>query len=57
MRPLTPEQTKTLLDAVRGDRLEALYVLAVPGLRQGELFGLKWETWTWTPARSRSGAP
>ncbi|CAA9407354.1 MAG: Integrase [uncultured Rubrobacteraceae bacterium] len=44
IRPLTPEQVKQLLDAARGDRLEALYVLAVhTGLRQGELLGLKWE--------------
>ena len=44
MRPLTPQQARTLLDAVRRDRMEALYVLAVTtGLRQGELLGLKWE--------------
>jgi integrase len=44
MRPLTPEQVKVLLEAARGDRLEALYLLAVTtGLRQGELLGLKWE--------------
>lgn len=44
IRPLTPEQAKQLLDAARGDRLEALYTLAVhTGLRQGELLGLKWE--------------
>ncbi len=44
IRPLTPEQTRLLLDAARGDRLEALYALAVnTGLRQGELLALKWE--------------
>ena len=44
MRPLTPEQVKALLEVARGDRLEALYLLAVTtGLRQGELLGLKWE--------------
>jgi integrase len=44
IRPLTPEQVKVLLDAASGDRLEALYVLAVhTGLRQGELLGLKWD--------------
>jgi integrase len=33
-----------LLEAARGDRLEALYVLAVhTGMRQGELLALKWE--------------
>jgi integrase len=44
IRPLTPEQVRTLLKTAQGDRLEALYVLAITtGLRQGELFGLKWE--------------
>jgi integrase len=44
IRPLSPEQAKTLLETVRGDRLEALYVVAVAtGLRQGELLALKWE--------------
>src|SRR5215217_3224488 len=44
IRPLTPEQTRLLLHAARGDRLEALYVLALnTGLRQGELLALKWE--------------
>jgi integrase len=44
MQPLSPEQVKVLLEAARGERLEALYVLAVTmGLRQGELLGLKWE--------------
>ena len=44
MRPLSAEQVKVLLEVARGDRLEALYVLAIhTGLRQGELLGLKWE--------------
>ena len=44
MRPLSAEQVKVLLGVARGDRLEALYVLAIhTGLRQGELLGLKWE--------------
>jgi integrase len=39
----TPEQTKQFLAAVRGDRFEALYLLALTtGMREGELFGLKW---------------
>ena len=43
IHPLNPEQAKALLEAARGDRYEALYVLAVHyGLRQGELLGLKW---------------
>jgi integrase len=41
---LSPYQVKTLFETVRGDRLEALYVVAVTaGPRQGELLGLKWE--------------
>jgi integrase len=37
-------QVRILLEAIRGDRLEALYVLAVTaGMRQGELFALKWQ--------------
>jgi integrase len=44
MRPLTAEQVKVLFEAAKGDRLEALYILAVTaGLRQGELLGLKWD--------------
>ncbi len=46
MHPLTPEQAKLLLLVAHesGDRLEALYVLAIhTGLRQGELLGLKWD--------------
>jgi integrase len=42
--PLSPDQARVLLEAARGDRLEALYVLAVhTGMRQGELLALKWE--------------
>jgi integrase len=41
--PLNPIQIKALLSAARGDRLEALYVLAIhAGLRRSELLGLKW---------------
>lgn len=40
---LTPVQARQLLDAARGDRLEALYSVALAlGLRQGEALGLKW---------------
>ena len=43
IKPLTPDQAKTFLEAARGDRFYALYVLAIHyGLRQGELLGLKW---------------
>jgi integrase len=44
IRPLTHAQVNALFEAARGDRLEALYIVAVMmGLRQGELLGLKWE--------------
>ncbi len=44
MRPLSPGQARKLLQASRGHRLEALYLLAVhTGMRQGELLALKWE--------------
>jgi integrase len=43
MRPHSADETRRLLDAGKGDRLEALYVLAVTtGMRRGELLGLKW---------------
>jgi integrase len=41
--PFTPEQARVFLDAVKGDRLEALYTVAMAmGLRQGEALGLRW---------------
>ncbi len=41
--PLTKQQATKLLRAARGDRFEALYVLALTtGARQGELFALRW---------------
>lgn len=44
INPLNPEQARAFLDAVSGDRFEALYVLALHcGLREGELLGLKWD--------------
>ena len=37
-------EVRTLLHAARGDRLEALYVLAIyTGLREGELLDLRWK--------------
>jgi integrase len=42
--PLTQDQMRSLLDAARGDKLHALYVLAITtGIRQGELIGLQWK--------------
>jgi integrase len=44
MQPLSADQARAFLDTVAGDRMEALYVLAITaGLRQGELLALKWE--------------
>lgn len=43
VQPLTPDQARELVKAVRGDRLEALYVGAMAlGLRRGEALGLRW---------------
>lgn len=43
MHFLTPEQARCLLQAARGDRLYALYALALStGMRLGELLGLSW---------------
>lgn len=44
IRPLDPDQAHRFLDAARGDRLAALYTVAVSiGLREGEILGLRWE--------------
>lgn len=44
MRPLSSAQARTLLATAKGNRLQALFVLAVTtGMRQGELLGLGWE--------------
>jgi integrase len=43
VKTLSPTQVRALLSEAGGDRLEALYLLAIhTGLRQGELLGLKW---------------
>ena len=43
MHALSPEEARRFLEVVRGDRLEALYVLAITtGMRQGELLALRW---------------
>jgi integrase len=43
IKPLTQDQMRQLLDAAKGDKLYALYVLAcTTGMRQGELLGLQW---------------
>lgn len=43
VRILTPEESRQFLKSVKGDRLEALYSVAMAlGLRQGEALGLRW---------------
>lgn len=44
MQTLSPEQARAFLQAVEGDRYEALFALALTtGLRQGELLALRWQ--------------
>ena len=44
MRPFSPDGARKFMEATHGDKLEALYILAVQtGMRQGELLALKWE--------------
>jgi integrase len=44
IKPFTPEQARQFLAAIRGDRLEALYSVALAlGLRRGEALGLHWQ--------------
>ena len=44
IRPLTSEQAQEFLAAVKGDRLEAVYAVALAvGLRKGEALGLRWD--------------
>ena len=44
IKPLNPGECAAFLKASRGERFEALYVLAVHcGLREGELLALRWE--------------
>lgn len=43
-RSLTIEQAKQLIEAIKGERLEALYVLMLStGIRPGEAFALPWK--------------
>ena len=44
INPLTPEEARKFLGAVRGHRHEALFSVALAlGLRQGEALGLRWD--------------
>jgi integrase len=40
--PLSPQEARALLAVAADDRLYAAYVLALLGLRRGELLGLRW---------------
>jgi integrase len=42
VKPFTPDKARKFLDAAREDRLEGLYAVAMLGLRQGEILGLRW---------------
>ena len=43
-RTMTPQEARTLLEAVKGHRNEALYALMLStGLRRGEALGLQWQ--------------
>ena len=44
INPLTPDEARVFLAAMQGDRLEALYSVALAmGLRRGEILGLRWQ--------------
>jgi integrase len=43
IQPFSREEAQRFLNAIKGDRLEALYTVALTmGLRQGEALGLRW---------------
>jgi len=43
IQPFSREEAQKFLEAIKGDRLEALYAVALTmGLRQGEALGLRW---------------
>jgi integrase len=44
IQPIDAEQARTFLEAIKGDRLEALFTVALSlGLRRGEALGLRWQ--------------
>jgi len=44
IQPINPDQARAFLDAIQGDRLEALFTVALSlGLRRGEALGLRWQ--------------
>jgi integrase len=43
-RSLSPDEARLLLDAAQGDRLEAVFTVALSlGLRMGEILGLRYQ--------------
>lgn len=48
MKTYSVEEVRSLLNAVKGSQLEALFYMAVTaGLRQGEILGLLWSDLEW----------
>ena len=48
MKILQPDEVRTFLIAIMGERDEALFHLAIKtGMRQGEILGLKWSDLSW----------
>jgi integrase len=48
IQPFTPAQARQFLEALRGDKFEALYTVALAlGLRRGEALGLRWDDIDW----------
>ena len=44
IQPLTPDEARTFLAAMKGERLEAVYSVALAmGMRRGEILGLRWQ--------------
>jgi integrase len=44
IKPFDPAEARAFLEAIKGERLEAVFVVAMAtGLRQGELLGLRWQ--------------
>jgi integrase len=44
IEPFSPDEAVKFFEKIKGDRLEALFILALAlGLRQGELLGLRWD--------------